>query len=63
VKTPVRALIIVAMSAGGCASPDTQTGREGPVTMVTIARATVEDVSSSFEAGGVVRSRAVGRRS
>jgi multidrug efflux pump subunit AcrA (membrane-fusion protein) len=26
--------------------------------MVTIARATVEDVSSSFEAGGVVRSRA-----
>ena len=56
-KTPVLALI-VAMSVGGCASPDTQTARESPVTTVTVTRATVEDVSSPFEAGGVVRSRA-----
>jgi multidrug efflux pump subunit AcrA (membrane-fusion protein) len=58
VKTPVVALIIVAMSAGGCASPDSHTASESAATMVTVTRATVEDVASSFEAGGVVRSRA-----
>jgi multidrug efflux pump subunit AcrA (membrane-fusion protein) len=57
VKTLVVPLIL-AMSAGGCASPATQEASESPVTTVTVTRATVEDVSPSFEAGGVVRSRA-----
>ena len=56
-KTLVLALIL-GMSAGGCASPATEEASKSPITIVTIARATVEDVSSSFEAGGVVRPRA-----
>lgn len=58
VQTPVVALIIVTMSVGGCASPDSHTASESAATMVTVTRAAVEDVSSSFEAGGVVQSRA-----
>lgn len=50
--------LILAMSAGGCGPPATQEASESPVITVTVTRATVEDVSPSFEAGGVVRSRA-----
>jgi multidrug efflux pump subunit AcrA (membrane-fusion protein) len=57
VKTLVLALIL-AMLAGGCTSPTTQDAAESPITTVTLTRVTVEDVSSSFEAGGVVRPRA-----
>ena len=56
-KTSVLAFI-VAISAGGCAATAPQTARENPAVTVTVVRATVGDISSSFEAGGVVRSRA-----
>jgi multidrug efflux pump subunit AcrA (membrane-fusion protein) len=57
VKTTSVLAFIVAISAGGCASTTTQTADESPVMTVTVARVTVDDISSSFEAGGVVRSR------
>lgn len=55
-KTPVLALI-VAISAG-CTSTASDRPPASPVTTVTVIRAAVEEVSSSFEAGGLVQSRA-----
>jgi RND family efflux transporter MFP subunit len=57
VKTTVPGFIVAAMAASGCLSTAPQTSEESPPATVTVGRATVEDVASPFEAGGVVRSR------
>jgi multidrug efflux pump subunit AcrA (membrane-fusion protein) len=56
VKTPV--LAFIAAISAGCASTVPDRAPESPVATVTITRATVDTIASSFEAGGVVRPRA-----
>jgi RND family efflux transporter MFP subunit len=57
VKAAVAACLFVTLIVGGCASPPERTVEERAPVAVAVQRVDVEDVSSPFEAGGVVRAR------
>ena len=57
-KTTLLGSVLAASLAAGCASTTHDTASEAPAAAVTVSRATVSDLSSPFEAGGVVRARA-----
>lgn len=56
-KTAVIGFIVVASVTVGCASTTPEAANESAPVTVSVTRASVTDLGSSFEAGGVVRAR------